>query len=131
MVDDSHATCRLQGRSDATRMEDDHMSAENARAGDEDERGPTRGGRGGGAAGFALGVVFGALLGAGIALLYAPDRGDKTRRQLKRRLQRLREDAEEGLDRAGERTRKELIRRRRRMEERLGEAAERGREILE
>ena len=29
----------------------------------------------------------GPLLGAGIALLYAPDRGEKTRKQLKRRLQ--------------------------------------------
>jgi hypothetical protein len=58
-----------------------------------------------GIGGFAAGVVFGALLGAGIALMFAPERGDKTRRRLRRRLQRLREEAAEGLQRAGRRTR--------------------------
>src|SRR5882724_9957465 len=58
-----------------------------------------------GIGGFAAGVVFGALLGAGIALMFAPERGDKTRRRLRRRLQRLREEAAEGLQRAGKRTR--------------------------
>jgi ElaB/YqjD/DUF883 family membrane-anchored ribosome-binding protein len=82
-------------------------------------------------AGFAMGVVFGALLGAGIALLYAPDRGEKTRKQLRRRLQRLREEAEVGLDKAGDRTRKEVERSRRRLEAGLDRAADRAREILE
>jgi YtxH-like protein len=86
---------------------------------------------GSGVAGFAMGMVFGALLGAAFALLYAPDKGEKTRRQLKRRIQRLREEAAEGLDRAGERGRKELIRRRRRLEAGLDRAAERTREALE
>jgi gas vesicle protein len=58
-----------------------------------------------GIGGFAAGVVFGALLGAGIALMFAPDRGDKTRRRLRRRLQRLSEEAAEGLQRAGKRAR--------------------------
>jgi gas vesicle protein len=66
-----------------------------------------------GTAGFAAGVLFGALLGAGFALLVAPDRGDKTRRRLRRRMQSLREDAREGIDRAGTRTREELRRRQR------------------
>ena len=56
------------------------------------------------------------LLGAGLALLFAPERGETTRRQLRRRLARLREEAETGLERAGKRTRRELQRRRRRLE---------------
>lgn len=63
--------------------------------------------------GFGAGVVFGVLLGAGLALLFAPDRGEKTRSRLRRRLRRLREQAREGMDRAGSRTREDLIRRRR------------------
>jgi gas vesicle protein len=82
-------------------------------------------------AGFAVGVIFGALLGAGFALLYAPDRGDRTRRELKRRIHRLREDAEEGLDRAGGRARRELVRRRRQLEEGLDRAADKARDVLE
>lgn len=66
-----------------------------------------------GLGGFAAGVVFGALLGAGLALMFAPERGDKTRRRLRRRLERLREDTTEGLERAGEMTRREVLRRRR------------------
>ena len=84
-----------------------------------------------GIAGFAVGVVFGALLGAGLALLYAPDRGEKTRRQLKRRLHRLREEAGEGFDRAGTRARKELSRRRRRLEEGIDRVTDRARDALE
>ena len=104
------------------------MAAERDRS--EDEGGSTPGG-GGGLAGFAMGVVFGALLGAGFALLYAPDRGDKTRRELKRRLTRLREDAEDGIERVGDRARRELVRRRRRLEEGIDRAADSARDILE
>ncbi|MDQ3138101.1 MAG: YtxH domain-containing protein [Gemmatimonadota bacterium] len=84
----------------------------------EDEGGTTElaedeadGGRGLGR--FAAGVVFGALLGAGIALMFAPERGDKARHRLRRRLERLREDTAEGLGRAGSLTRREVLRRRR------------------
>jgi gas vesicle protein len=89
---------------------------------------------GSGIAGFAVGVMLGALLGAGLALLYAPDRGERTRRQLKRRIKQLRADAEEGLDRAGERAarvRKELSRRRRKLEEGLDRAAEQARDVFD
>jgi gas vesicle protein len=76
------------------------------------EAGPGRGG-------FAAGIVIGVVLGAGLALLFAPERGETTRRQLRRRLARLREDAEAGLERAGKRTRRELARRRRQIEDGL------------
>lgn len=72
-----------------------------------------------GIGGFAAGVVFGALLGAGIALMLAPDRGDKTRRRLRRRLEQLREEAADGLER-----------RRRRAETGLGRVADRAKDIL-
>jgi gas vesicle protein len=88
----------------------------------------------GGIAGFAVGVVLGALLGAGLALLYAPDRGEKTRRQLKRRLQRLRDEAEDGLDRAGARAarvRRQLSRRRRRLEAGIDRASDEMRDALD
>jgi hypothetical protein len=55
--------------------------------------------------GFITGLVFGAILGAGLALLFAPERGDLTRRRMRRRLRSLRKDAARGL-------RRELLRRR-------------------
>ncbi|HET6580220.1 MAG TPA: YtxH domain-containing protein [Gemmatimonadales bacterium] len=79
---------------------------------------------------FAAGVIFGAFLGAGIALMFAPERGDKTRRRLRRRLQQLREDTAEGLERAGTRTRRDLARRKRRLEAGLERAAERARDAI-
>ena len=42
--------------------------------------------------------VVGALLGAGAALLFAPQSGPETRRQIKRRVRKLRAMAEEKLD---------------------------------
>jgi gas vesicle protein len=78
-----------------------------------------------GPAGFAAGLVVGALLGASIALLYAPERGDRTRRAVRRRLERLREDAAEGLGRAGRLTRKDVLRRRRLLRARLEKALDR------
>jgi gas vesicle protein len=78
-----------------------------------------------GLGGFAAGIVFGVVLGAGLALLFAPERGETTRRELRRRLARLREDAETGLERAGKQTRRELARRRRQLEEGLERARDR------
>jgi len=79
---------------------------------------------------FAAGVVFGAFLGAAIALMFAPERGDKTLRRLRRRLQRLREETTEGLERAGTRTRRDLERRKRRLEAGLERAADRARDAI-
>jgi len=67
------------------------------------------------AGGFAAGLIVGALVGATVALLFAPERGDRTRRAVRKRLERLREDAGSELERAGALTRRELLRRRRRL----------------
>jgi len=83
-----------------------------------------------GIGGFAAGVVFGAMLGAGIALMFAPESGDGTRRRLRRRLERLREEAGEGLERARTAARRDLERRRRRVEEGPERVADRARDAL-
>jgi gas vesicle protein len=75
-----------------------------------------------GTAGFVAGVLFGAFLGAGFALLFAPERGEKTRGKLRRRMRSLQDEAREGIDRAGNRTRKELRRRQRRIRAELARA---------
>ena len=46
----------------------------------------------------AKGLFWGALLGAGVALLYAPSSGEETRRNLQRKLWKLRAMTEEKLD---------------------------------
>jgi voltage-gated potassium channel Kch len=85
---------------------------------------------GSGLGGFAVGVIFGAFLGAGIALLFAPERGEKTRRRLRHRLRSLRDEAGDQLERVGKRTGRDLLRRRRRLEAGLGRAASRARDAL-
>lgn len=42
--------------------------------------------------------LFGALLGAGLGLLFAPQSGERTRRDISRRARKLRRDAEETFD---------------------------------
>jgi gas vesicle protein len=82
-------------------------------------------------AGFIAGILFGAFLGAGFALLFAPERGEKTRGRLRRRMQSLREDAREGIDRAGSRTREELRRRQHRIRKELERARERAQKAVD
>jgi gas vesicle protein len=82
-------------------------------------------------AGFVAGVLFGAFLGAGFALLLAPERGEKTRGRLRDRMRSLRDDAREGMDRAGSRTRKELKRRQRRIRAELARARARAERALD
>src|ERR1700749_2612734 len=116
MVDAPPDRRRLQVESartgDGGRMSEDRTSDERASDEideamdkDQDER-ETNDARVGPLGGFAAGILFGAVLGIGIGLLLAPERGKTTRRRLRKRLEHLREDAEEGLERAGKRTRK-------------------------
>jgi hypothetical protein len=76
--------------------------------------------------GFAAGVLVGAVVGIGLGLLFAPERGNATRRRLRKRLARLRDRAEGGLETAGKHTRKELERRRQRLEQALERVRQRG-----
>jgi gas vesicle protein len=89
------------------------------------------GDRAGHRAGFAAGLMLGVLLGAGFALLFAPDRGDRTRGRLRQRMRSLGDDAREGIDRAGTRTKKELLRRQRRLRAELRRVRARAREALD
>jgi gas vesicle protein len=81
--------------------------------------------------GFAAGLLFGVVLGAALALLFAPDEGEKTRGRLRKRMRSLGEDAREGIDKAGARTRKELLRRKRRLREELERVKERAKDALD
>jgi gas vesicle protein len=78
-----------------------------------------------GTSGFAAGLVVGALLGASIALLFAPDRGDRTRRAVRQRLRRLRDEAADGLEKAGRISRKDVLRRRQRLRAQVERALDR------
>lgn len=82
-------------------------------------------------AGFFAGILLGAFLGAGFALLFAPEKGEKVRGRLRRRMRTLGEDAREGIDRAGTRTRKELRRRQRSLRAELERARERAKQVLD
>ena len=66
---------------------------------------------GGRAGGFAAGIAIGVLLGAAVALLFAPARGEVTRARVRRRLENVRDYAEDEFDDLKKRTRKELKRR--------------------
>lgn len=65
---------------------------------------------------FFLGVALGALVGAGVALLFAPDRGVNTRKRLGRRLRRLRDQSGDTVAELKDRLGREL----RRMKKRVG-----------
>lgn len=84
-----------------------------------------------GTAGFLAGMLFGAFLGAGFALLLAPERAENIRGRLKRRMRSLRDDARSGIDRAGSATRKELRRRQQRIRAELARARARAEQALD
>jgi gas vesicle protein len=86
---------------------------------------PMSGDEGGGTTGFAAGLIVGGLLGAAIALMFAPDRGDRTRRAVRRKLRDLRDEAADGLEQAGKITRKDVLRRRRQLRAQVERALDR------
>jgi gas vesicle protein len=47
---------------------------------------------------FAAGMLLGALVGAGLALLFAPQSGEETRRLLRRRAKKLADEATDRFD---------------------------------
>ena len=59
---------------------------------------------------FLAGLAVGALVGAGLALLYAPDRGANTRRKLGKKIRHLRERSGESVSDLKDKLRKELRR---------------------
>ena len=82
--------------------------------------------------------VAGAVIGAGVALLFAPQSGAETRRQLKRKARRFRQMAEDGLDELGdrweegkERMRETIREGAHRVRERVQDARERAEETVE
>lgn len=70
--------------------------------------------------GFAMGLVMGALIGAVVALAFAPERGEVTRKRMKRRLRDAGESAREALSDAAGEMRDEVSRRRRDIARNLG-----------
>ena len=71
----------------------------------------------GGARPFAAGMLIGALVGAGVALLFAPQAGEETRRYLRKRARRLQAAAEDRVHDLKDRAQKV----RRRAEELIGD----------
>lgn len=69
--------------------------------------------------GFVGGLILGALIGAGTALLIAPQRGEVTRRRLKRRFRDARDDARDQLAEWTDDARREVRRRGRQIKRRL------------
>ena len=52
----------------------------------------------GGLVGFLAGLLGGLMVGALLGILFAPHRGDVTRRKLRRRAEELRDQVEEAAD---------------------------------
>lgn len=63
------------------------------------------------AGGFAAGIALGVVVGAAVALLFAPAQGRVTRDKLRRRLDDVREYAEDEFEDLRKKARKELRRR--------------------
>jgi len=72
-----------------------------------------------GIVGFIGGLFLGALIGAGVALLVAPERGDITRRRLKKRVRDVSDDAREQFDDWRGDAERELRKHRRKLQRRL------------
>lgn len=62
----------------------------------------------GGIASFATGILVGAMVGLAVGVLFAPASGHVTRRRLRRRFDRLRDEAEDRVGEFGRRARRRL-----------------------
>lgn len=76
------------------------------------------------------GLIIGAVLGAGVALLFAPQSGEKTRKMLRRRGQDFRRDAERKLVRAKKDARRMVRDRKEALLERVSDGIDRLEEKL-
>ncbi len=83
------------------------------------------------AAGFAAGIVLGALVGATVAVLFAPDKGSRTRRRIGRGVRDLRERAEDKIDHVREDAGRELGRQRRKIRGAVSRTSGRARDIID
>jgi gas vesicle protein len=63
--------------------------------------------------GFLSGILIGAVIGAGVALLFAPDSGEVTRRKLSKKIKSLRDQAGDGADALGDEVSRQTRRARR------------------
>lgn len=78
---------------------------------------------------FLAGALVGGLVGAGVALLYAPHSGRRTRGKIRRRAEDLAEQAEEKVERAREDARRaaeDVRRAAERSGDRISEGVKRG-----
>jgi gas vesicle protein len=81
--------------------------------------------------GFAAGILLGAALGAGVAVLFAPDKGSRTRRRISQRVRDLRENAEEKLDDARHDAGRTLTRQRRKIRGAVKRTTGRARDVVD
>lgn len=91
---------------------------------DDDERGSR------GAVTFLTGLLLGAAAGAGVALLFAPHSGARTRRIIRRRARALQREAGDRLDAVREETREAFQEKKDSLRRRLERGIERAEESL-
>lgn len=79
---------------------------------------------------FAGGLLLGVMVGAALALLLAPQAGPRTRRNIGRKVRRLRADAEHRLEGAQRDLRKQVKRRKRKIKGKIDKVSKRTRKAV-
>lgn len=79
---------------------------------------------------FAAGILLGALVGAAVAVLFAPQAGSRTRRELGSRIRQLRDDTEDRWDDAKRDLKRQVTRRRKKAKKQLKRAADGARQVV-
>jgi len=77
---------------------------------------------------FLAGILLGGAIGAGIALLFAPQEGRRTRANISRRVRHIKDDASDRWDEAKHDVQRRVKRQKRRMRRQLKDATERTRD---